>query len=177
MDEEMAQRIKCLLYMYEDQSSIPSTHVKKPVWWSASIIPTLEKRNGRISRTYWIFPIRRHKELRTWGSTDVWGMVVPEEIKGPSAWNWSPIDSTLTSPSGSINMSTVRLVMLSAGTLWWSPGTHASDLPQPDLQCPLHSVNFSLSLMLPSLSSVPTVLTDSWLQQLWQESPNSRLKL
>lgn len=54
MDEEMAQRIKCLLYMYEDQSSIPSTHVKKPVWWSASIIPTLEKRNGRISRTYWV---------------------------------------------------------------------------------------------------------------------------
>ena len=61
------------------------------------------------------FPIWRHKELRTWGSTEVWGTVVPEEMNGPSAWNWSPVDSSLISPLGSISMSTVTLVILSEG--------------------------------------------------------------
>lgn len=42
-------------------------------------------------------------------------MVVPEEMKGPSACNWSPVDSNLISPLGSISMSTVRLVTLSEG--------------------------------------------------------------
>lgn len=60
-------------------------------------------------------PIFKHSELRTAGSTEHCGTVVPDDCKGPSAWIWSPDETIRISPIGSISISTVRLVMFSEG--------------------------------------------------------------
>lgn len=60
-----------------------------------------------------VSPIFKQSELRTAGSTERCGMVVPDDRKGPSAWSWSPDDTIFISPVGSISTSTVRLVTFS----------------------------------------------------------------
>lgn len=41
--------------------------------------------------------------------------MLPEHRKGPSAWIWSPEETMVIFPEGSISISTVRPVMLSEG--------------------------------------------------------------
>lgn len=56
------------------------------------------------------------------GSTEDCGIDTPQQLNGVSAWIWSPRLSILYFPFGSINMSTVSVVIL-------SDGGHASMTP------------------------------------------------
>lgn len=53
--------------------------------------------------------------FRTSGSTEDCGIETPQQVNWDSAWIWSPQLIILVLPLGSINMSTVSVVMLSDG--------------------------------------------------------------